>query len=70
MEKFAESYVRIYTDYQCTFNFHIITKHLIEDVKAHGSLIGHTMYSFESLFGFLKPSIHGTTALGEQYLRS
>ena len=70
MEKFAESYVRLYTDFHCTFNFHIITKHLIDDVKMHGSLVGHTMYSFESLFGYLKPTIHGTSSLGEQYLKS
>ena len=70
MEKFAESNVRLYTDFHCTFNFHIITKHLIDDVKMHGSLVGHTMYSFESLFGYLKPTIHGTSSLGEQYLKS
>ena len=70
LENFSESYVRLYSDFHCTFNFHIITKHLVEDVRLHGSIIGHTMFAFESLFGYLLPSIHGTIGIGEQYLKS
>ena len=70
LENFSDGYVRLYSDFNCTFNFHIITKHLVEDVQLHGSIIGHTMFSFESLFGYLLPSIHGTTGIGKQYLRS
>ena len=70
ISKWSESYVRLYGDYNCTFNFHIVSQHLIQDVRAHGSLIGHNMFSFESLLGFLLPAIHGTQGLAEQYIKS
>ncbi len=70
LENFSETYVRLYSDFHCSFNFHIITKHLVGDVRLHGSIIGHTMFAFESLFGYLLPSIHGTTGIGKQYLKS
>ena len=70
LENFSETYVRLYSDFHCSFNFHIITKHLVEDVRLHGSIIGHTMFAFENLFGYLLPSIHGTIGIGEQYLKS
>ena len=68
--KWREGYVRLFGDYHCTFNFHIVSQHLIQDVKLHGSLIGHNMFSFESLLGFLLPAIHGTRGLAEQYIKS
>lgn len=70
MAKWNESYIRLYGDYNCTFNYHIVSRHLIEDVRAHGSIIGHNMFSFESLLGFLIPAIHGTVGLAEQYIKS
>ena len=70
ISKWSDSYVRLYGDYYCTFNFHIVSQHLIQDVKRHGSLIGHNMFSFESLLGFLLPAIHGSQGLAEQYITS
>jgi hypothetical protein len=70
MSKWSESYIRLYGDYNCTFNYHIVSQHLIQDVKAHGSLIGHNMFSFESMLGFLLPAVHGTLGLADQYIKS
>ena len=45
MAKWNESYIRLYGDYNCTFNYHIVSRHLIEDVRAHGSIKGHNNLS-------------------------
>jgi hypothetical protein len=70
LEKFCESYPRLYGQNNLTYNYHVISNHLIDDVKSHGSLIGHSMNSFESLFGFLLNSVHGTRGIGNQYVTS
>lgn len=67
---FVSDYVTLYGKESQSFTFHLISKHMIEDVKKHGSLIGHSMFSIESTMGFLKAKLHGTRGLTEKYLKS
>jgi hypothetical protein len=53
-----------------TFTFHLTTKHLVEDVMHHGSLIGHSMFSLEGSLGFFNKTLHGNINLSEQYVKS
>ena len=53
-----------------SFTFHLITKHLVDDVKKHGSLIGHSMFSLEGSLGFFNSTLHGNVNLSEQYIKS
>ena len=53
-----------------SFTFHLTTKHLLDDVKKHGSLIGHSMFSLEGSLGFFNSTLHGNDNLSEQYIKS
>ncbi len=67
LENFSEGYGRLYSDFNYTFNFNIITKHLVEDLQLHGSIIGYTSVFFRKL---VRLSSGITTGIGKQYLRS
>ena len=56
-----------FKNYQCTI--HLITKHLIDDFILHGSLISHSMFSLESLLGFLSKLVNGPRGLSKQYAK-
>ena len=49
--------------------FYLITKHLIDDFILHGSLISHSMFSLESLLGFLSKLVNGPRGLSKQYAK-
>lgn len=53
-----------------SITFHFVNKHLIEDVKKHGSLIGHSMFSLEGTLGIYNKTLNGTVNLSEQYIKS
>ena len=68
---FTESSILIFGEDQVqTFTFHLLTKHLINDVKKHGSLLGHSLFSLESTAGYFKNTLNGTVNLSEQYIQS
>ena len=68
---FTESSILIFGEDQAqTFTFHLLTKHLINDVKKHGSLLGHSLFSLESTAGYFKNTLNGTVNLSEQYIQS
>jgi hypothetical protein len=68
---FLKSSLKIFGDDKIqTFTFHLLTKHLIDDVKKHGSLIGHSLFSLESAAGYFKNTLNGTVNLSEQYIQS
>ena len=52
------------------FTFHCVSKHLINDVKLHGSLIGHSMFGLEGCLGYLRKTLKGTRGLDSQYIKS
>ena len=66
---FESSYVKLFGAFNCTLAFHLITKHLIEDVKKHGSLVGHHAYSLEGTQGLLVKSLNGTLGFSNQMIR-
>ena len=53
-----------------TMTWHLIEEHLIEDVKRHGSLVFHSMFSSESFLGYIKKKLHGNRSLGLQFMQS
>lgn len=70
LDYFVKDYIKLYgVDHQ-SFTLHCISKHLIDDVKAHGSLIGHSMFHVESSFGYYKSRINGTRGFAGQYIKS
>ena len=69
LNKWADSYIRVHTEWHQTYNFHIVSQHLIQDVLNHGSLIGHSAFSLEGILGLILHDIHGTTGLKEQYIK-
>ena len=66
---FESSYVRLFGAFNCTLTFHLLTKHLIEDVKRHGSLVGHHAYSLEGTQGLLVNSLNGTVGFSNQMIK-
>jgi hypothetical protein len=69
MKIFESSYVRLFGAFNCTLTFHLLTKHLIADVKKHGSLVGHHAYSLEGTQGLLVNSLNGTVGFSNQMIR-
>lgn len=67
---FSKWYIEYYGKDNLTFTFHCVSKHLIQDVKQHGSLLGHSMFSVESSLGYFKASLNGTRGFDSQYLKS
>jgi hypothetical protein len=53
-----------------SFTFHLTVKHLVNNVKLHGSLIGHSMFSLEGSLGFFNSTLNGNVNLSEQYVKS
>ena len=70
LDFFSESYVRLYGLSSSIFTFHIISKHLIEDVVRHGSLSSHSMFSLEGCLGYFRSSLNGTRGFSNQFIRS
>ena len=66
----SSTYISLYGEKHLTLTFHLISKHLIDDVILHGSLSSHSMFSLESLLGFLSKSVHGTRGFSQQYSKS
>ena len=38
---FSKHFISYYGQENLTFTFHCVTKHLVDDVKLHGSLMSH-----------------------------
>jgi hypothetical protein len=53
-----------------SFTFHLTVKHLVENVRYHGSLISHSMFSLEGSLGFFNSTLNGNVNLSEQYVNS
>ena len=70
IETFGKCFIKYYGDQNLTFTFHLVTKHLINDVLLHGSLSFHSMFSAESSLGYFRRKINGTRGLDTQYLIS
>jgi hypothetical protein len=70
LKLFSKSSLRVFGEEFQTFTFHLLTKHLIDDVKKHGSLLGHSLFSLESTAGYYKNTLNGTVNLSEQYIQS
>ncbi|CAF1044042.1 unnamed protein product, partial [Brachionus calyciflorus] len=66
---FSKWFITYYGEDNLTFTFHCISKHLVDDVKLHGSLISHSMFSAESSLGYFRRSLNGTRGLSAQYIR-
>jgi hypothetical protein len=69
MKIFESSYVRLFGAFNCTLTFHLLTKHLIADVKKHGTLVGHHAYPLEGTQGLLVNSLNGTVGFSNQMIR-
>ena len=61
--------MKLFGSFNCTLTFHLLTKHLIEDVRKHGSLVGHSAYSLEGTQGLLVQSLNGTVGFSHQMIR-
>ena len=70
ISSFSETYITIYGSRCQTFTFHLLSKHLIEDVEYHGSLIGHSMFHLEGALGHFSETIQGTRGYSNQYIQS
>lgn len=70
LKVFSKWYIKYYGQNNLTYTLHCLTKHLVDDVKLHGSLIGHSMFSVESCLGFYRNSLNGTRGLDSQFLKS
>jgi hypothetical protein len=66
---FEISYVKLYGAFNCTLTYHLLTKHLISDVRKHGSLVGHSAYSLEGTQGLLLKALSGTRSFSNQMIR-
>ena len=69
IDTFGKCFIKYYGDQNLTFTFHCVTKHLITDVKLHGSLSCHSMFSAESSLGYFRKKLNGTRGLDNQYLK-
>ena len=63
------TYIELYGEKHLTFTFHLVSKHLVDDVIHHGSLTSHSMFSFESTLGFISKAVHGTRGFSQQYAK-
>lgn len=67
---FSHSFIKFYGSRNLTFTFHCLSKHLVQDVEKHGSLIGHSMFSLEGYLGYYRKSLNGTRGLDSQFIKS
>ena len=70
LDAFSKDYIHLYGESSQTFTFHGISNHLVENVRLHGSLQSHSMFSIESTICRLKSTLNGTRGLSNQYLLS
>ena len=63
------AYIDLYGEKNLSFTFHMATKHLVDDVVHHGSLISHSIFSLESTLEFLSRAIYGTRGFSNQYVK-
>ena len=70
LKAFEKSVVQIYGIYIQTYNLHVFVKHIEYDVRQHGSLKCHSMFSFEGSLGQIKKAVHGTRGFAEQFIKS
>lgn len=66
---FSKWFLVYYGEENRTYTFHCISKHLVDDVKLHGSLISHSMFSAESSLGYFRRCLNGTRGLNNQYIK-
>ncbi len=66
---FSDSYPKLYGISNLTYTFHCVSKHLVDDVRKHGSLCCHSMFSAESCLGFVNSAMHGTRGFAHQYIK-
>ena len=58
----------LYGETESTYNSHCLT-HCAEQVRAHGPLILHSTFVFESMLAHLKRLFHGTRGISDQIYR-
>ena len=58
----------LYGETESTYNSHSLT-HFAEQVRAHGPLILHSTFVFESMLAHLKRLFHGTRGISDQICR-
>jgi hypothetical protein len=46
---FEKSFTKLYGRHNQSYTYHCVTKHLINDVKLHGSLVGHSLFALEGI---------------------
>jgi len=63
----SRNYIELFGENHLTFTFHLVSKHLVDDVIHHGLLTSHSMFSLESTLGFLSKAAHGTRGFSQQY---
>ena len=68
INEFVSSTPLLYGNDTLTFNLHRL-RHLVQDVKNHGSLSFHSLFAPESFLGYFKRKIHGTRGLNTQYVK-
>jgi hypothetical protein len=69
LEIFERSFVSLYGEFHCTLTFHLVTKHHVDDVRKHGSSVGHSAYSLEGTQGLLVQALNGTTGFSNQMIK-
>jgi hypothetical protein len=51
---FEKKFSLLYGEHNQSYTYHCVTKHLINDVKQHGSLAGHSLFALEGMEKYLK----------------
>lgn len=70
MQDFAVGMEDLYPDRLLTYNFHIVTKHLIENCRRWGPAWGINGYSYEGGNKILKGHIHANLGVASQVCRA
>ena len=68
LAEFVFQFPKLYGESSMVFNIHTL-RHLIQDVKRHGSLSQHSMFSVEGSLGYFKNKLHGTRNLSSQLVK-
>ena len=68
LAEFVFQFPKLYGESSIVFNIHTL-RHLIQDVKRHGSLSQHSMFSLESSLVYFKNKLHGTKSLSSQLIK-
>ena len=69
MQIFESTYKDLYGEFNCTLTFHLVTKHMCDNVKRHGSLVGHHLYSLEGTQGIILSALNGTRGFSSQMIK-